>query len=163
DPGIRGMGGVRQSAGAEGGGAGLLARLDGGRRHRLAGVAIVAGARRRPGEAEFEPRRRRRDLVEDRERGGHDLRPDAVAGQDRDVEAVVGEHAMLFTSVFSKTGFGYCHSEHRKLHSPGSGEIVDVLEAWKPQREGGMRFCIVTALGQMGSLHNGSLEEWSTI
>src|SRR5262249_43774605 len=75
---------------------GLLAQLDGGRRHRLAGVAIMAGARGRLGEAEFEPRRRRCDLVEDRERGGHDLRPDAVAGQDRDEEAVVGEHAMFW-------------------------------------------------------------------
>src|SRR5262245_58313954 len=62
----------------------------------------MAGARRRLGEAEFDPRRRRRDLVEDRERGGHDLRPDAVAGQDRDVEAVVGEHAMLGGRVSTK-------------------------------------------------------------
>src|SRR5262249_37531539 len=68
----------------------------------LAGVAIVAGARRRLGEAEFEARRRRRDLVEDRERGGHDLRPDAVAGQDGDVEAVVGEHGKV-SRVLSKT------------------------------------------------------------
>ena len=92
DLGIVGIADVRQSAGAEQDGVGLLAQLDGGRRHRLAGVAIMAGARRRLGEAEFQPRRRRRDLVEDGERGGHDFRPDAVAGQDRDVEAVVGEH-----------------------------------------------------------------------
>jgi len=55
----------------------------------------MAGARRRLGEAEFQPPRRRRDLVEDGERGGHDFGPDAVAGQDRDVEAVVGEHGKM--------------------------------------------------------------------
>jgi hypothetical protein len=55
----------------------------------------MACARRCLGEAQLQPRRRGGDLVQDRERRGHDFRPDAVAGQDGDMEAVIGEHAML--------------------------------------------------------------------
>src|SRR4051812_38025652 len=55
----------------------------------------MACARRCLGEAQLQRRRRGSDLVQDREGGCHDFGPDAVAGQDGDVEAVIGEHAML--------------------------------------------------------------------
>jgi hypothetical protein len=61
----------------------------------------MAGARRRLGEVEFELRGRCRDLLQHRERGCHHFRPDAVARQYRDMEAVVGEHVML-RCVFGK-------------------------------------------------------------
>src|SRR5262249_34297649 len=83
-------------------GVGFFAELDGGLRHRRAGVAIMAGARRRLGEAEFEPRGCCRDLLQHRERGRHDLRSNAVTRQYRDVERVVGEHVM-FSVWFGKS------------------------------------------------------------
>ena len=79
---------MRQPAGAEQDGVGLLAQLDGRLRHRLAGVAIMAGACRRLGEAQRQAGRRRRDLSQHLERRRHHLRPDAVAGKHGDVEAV---------------------------------------------------------------------------
>jgi hypothetical protein len=57
DLGIVGIADVRQPARAEQDRVGFLAQLHGRFRHRLAGVAIVSGARRRLGEAEFEARR----------------------------------------------------------------------------------------------------------
>ena len=53
DLGVVGIADVRQPAGAEQDGVGFFAELDGGLRHRRAGVAIMAGARRRLGEAEL--------------------------------------------------------------------------------------------------------------
>ena len=57
DLGVVGIADVRQPAGAEQDGVGLFAQLDRALRHRFAGVAIMAGARRGLGEAEIEPRR----------------------------------------------------------------------------------------------------------
>ncbi len=55
----------------------------------------MSGARRRFGEAEFQPGRGRLDPAQHVERRRHDLGADAVAGKHGDVEAVVGEHVAL--------------------------------------------------------------------
>ena len=52
----------------------------------------MPGAGRRLGEAEFQVRRRGLDLAQHVERRRHDFGADAVAGEDGDVEGVVGEH-----------------------------------------------------------------------
>src|SRR6185312_2012692 len=72
---------------------GILAKLDGRIRHRLAGVLVMAGAGSALGEAEFQARRRRLDLAQHVERRRHHLRPDAVSGQHGDMEGAVGGHA----------------------------------------------------------------------
>jgi hypothetical protein len=58
-----------------------------------AGVAIISGAGQRLGQPEAEPGKSRLDLAQHFERRSHHLRPDAVAGQYGDVEAVVDEHS----------------------------------------------------------------------
>ncbi len=83
---------LRQAAGAEQDRIRIAAQFHGGVGHRLAGVAIMAGAGCRFGELEFQPRRRRLDLAQHFKRRRHHLGADAVAGEDRDMERVVGEH-----------------------------------------------------------------------
>src|SRR5436190_16063048 len=73
----------------------LLAQLDRAVRKRSASVAIVAGARRRLGKVQVQAGRERRCGANYVERRGHDFGADAIAGKDRELEAVVRAHAVL--------------------------------------------------------------------
>jgi hypothetical protein len=90
DLGVVGIAHARQAAGAEQDGVGLFAQLDRRFRHRLAGLAIMVGAGGSLGETEFEARRCGLDMAQDLERGRHHLGPNAVSGQDGDMEGGVG-------------------------------------------------------------------------
>jgi hypothetical protein len=99
DLGVVGIADRRHAAGAKQDGVGLLAKPDGGIRHRPAGFLVVHGARRRFGETELQAWRGRLDLLQDFERRVHHLRSNAVAGEDRDVEGVVGVHIDTVSSL----------------------------------------------------------------
>ena len=92
DLGVVGIAHRRQAAGAEQDGVGLLAQLDRRLRHRLAVVAVVAGAGRTFGEAEVQPGSRSRGLAQHLQRRRHHLGADAVAWHHGDMERVIGEH-----------------------------------------------------------------------
>jgi hypothetical protein len=96
---VRSTAASMRSAGAEHNGVGVAAEFYGALGQRLAGVAIMPGAGRRLGEAEFQSRRRRLDPAQHFERRRHDFGADAVAGNRRNVEAVVGAHDVSLPQI----------------------------------------------------------------
>ncbi len=94
DLGVVGIAHRRQPAGAEQDRVRLLAQLDGGIRHRLAGGEIVGGPGRRLGEAEPQVRLRL-DPAQHFQRRRHDLGTDAVTGEHGNMEGVVCGHGVF--------------------------------------------------------------------
>jgi hypothetical protein len=76
-------------------------------------------ARRGVREFEFQPRHRRLDLAQHFKRGSHNFRADAVAGEDCNVECVVGEHF-----VFPRRRCGWIKQPDSSLVTTGLEPVV---------------------------------------